>query len=83
MKLHTGHIVVDRDNPQHIGRVEAIRHGFFAVVKWADTGWTTKVPIGRLELCGDSPRASDGRFKGAVANALRLLPHPSGPNSPR
>ena len=53
MKLHTGHIVVDRDNPQHIGRVEAIRHGFFAVVKWADTGWTTKVPIGRLELCGD------------------------------
>ena len=53
MKLHTGHIVVDRDNPQHGGCVEAIRHGFFAVVKWADTGWTTKVPISRLELCGD------------------------------
>ena len=49
IKLHTGHIVVDRDDPRHEGRVEAIRHGFFAVVKWADTGCTSKLPIERLE----------------------------------
>ncbi|MGB8636976.1 MAG: hypothetical protein WCD30_02450 [Pseudolabrys sp.] len=49
IKLRTGHIVVDRDDPHHEGRVEAIRHGFFAVVKWADTGWTSKLPIERLE----------------------------------
>jgi hypothetical protein len=53
IKLHIGHIVIERDNPRRVGRVEAIRHGFFAVVKWADTGWTAKVPIDRLERCGD------------------------------
>jgi hypothetical protein len=49
IKLRTGHIVVDRDDPRHEGRVEAIRHGFFALVKWADTGSTSKLPIERLE----------------------------------
>ena len=49
VKLRTGHIVVDRDDPLHEGRVEAIRHGFFAVVKWADTGRTSKLSIERLE----------------------------------
>ena len=48
-KLRSGHVVVDRDDPRHEGRIEAIRHGFFAVVKWADTGCTSKLPIEQLE----------------------------------
>ncbi|MGB8138572.1 MAG: hypothetical protein WCF15_17520 [Pseudolabrys sp.] len=48
-KLRSGHVVVDRDDPLQEGRIEAIRHGFFAVVKWANTGCTSKLPIERLE----------------------------------
>ena len=48
-KLRSGHVVVDRDDPLQEGRIEAILHGFFAVVKWANTGWISKLPIERLE----------------------------------
>ena len=67
IKLHTGHMVIDRDNPRRVGRIEAIRHGFFAVVKWADTGWTTKLPIERLDVAESKGRQIS----------------PSRPNSPR
>ena len=56
IKLHSGHMVIDRDNPRRVGRIEAIRHGFFAVVKWADTGWTTKLPIERLDVAESKGR---------------------------
>ena len=48
IKLRTGYIVIDRDDPRHQGRVEAIRNGAVVVVKW-DNGWTSKVPIEKLE----------------------------------
>jgi hypothetical protein len=49
IKLNLGDRVRERDDPRHEGRLEAIRHGTVAVVKWADTGWTSEVPIERLE----------------------------------
>ena len=67
IKMHTGHMVIDRDNPRRVGRIEAIRHGFFAVVKWTDTGWTTKLPIERLDVAESKGRQIS----------------PSRPNSPR
>jgi hypothetical protein len=32
-----------------LGRVEAIRHGAFALVRWLDSGWTSEVPLVRLK----------------------------------
>ena len=75
IKLHTGHTVMDRDDPRRVGRVEAIRHGFFAVVKWADTGWTTKVPIDRLELCGDAPTKNPRTFQRFARGLSGHSPH--------
>jgi hypothetical protein len=49
MKLACGDRVRERDGGRHEGRVEAIRNGSVVVVKWADTGWTSEVPIERLE----------------------------------
>jgi len=48
-KLHTGDTVADIEDERHVGRVEAIRQGAFAIVKWHDTGWITEVPIERLK----------------------------------
>jgi hypothetical protein len=48
-KLRCGDIVVDIDDERHLGRVEAIRSGAFALVKWSDTGWTSEVPVERLK----------------------------------
>jgi hypothetical protein len=47
-KLRCGDIVADTDDERHVGRVEAIRHGAFALVRWHDSGWTSEVPIVRL-----------------------------------
>lgn len=49
IKLRTGQVVVDRGDPRHEGRLEAIRNSAVVVVKWADSGWTSGVPIERLE----------------------------------
>jgi len=48
IKLRTGHVVVDRIDPRHEGRVEAIRHGSVAVTKWTN-GWTSESPIERFD----------------------------------
>lgn len=49
MKLRCGDLVTDRHDGRHVGRVEVIRHGAFVTVRWSDTGWTSEVPIERLE----------------------------------
>jgi hypothetical protein len=41
--------LIDRHDARHIGRVEVIRHGAFVTVRWQDSGWTSEVPIERLE----------------------------------
>jgi hypothetical protein len=48
-KLACGDRVRERDDPRREGRVEAIRNSSVAVVKWGDSGWTSEVPIERLE----------------------------------
>jgi hypothetical protein len=48
-KLHTGDLVTDIEDERHVGRVEAIRSSAYATVRWLDTGWTSEVPIERLE----------------------------------
>lgn len=52
LKLNCGDHVVERDlydehqrDGRHVGRVEAIHHGAFAVVKWLDTGWISMLPL--------------------------------------
>jgi hypothetical protein len=37
-----------RDDPRHIGRVEAIHHGAYARVRWDETWRSSEVPIGDL-----------------------------------
>ena len=48
LKLRCGDVVADRDDANHIGRVEVIRHAAFVTVRWLDTGGTTEVPVERL-----------------------------------
>lgn len=48
-KLRCGDIVVDTDDERHVGRVEAIRHGAFALVVWIDSGSRSEVPLVRLK----------------------------------
>lgn len=52
MKLNCGDRVVERDlwdeherDGRHVGRVEAIHHGAFVVVKWEETGWVSMLPL--------------------------------------
>jgi hypothetical protein len=49
MKLRCGDLVDRTPDARHIGRVEVIRHGAFVTVRWQDSGWTSEVPIERLE----------------------------------
>jgi hypothetical protein len=48
-KLRCGDIVVDTDDERHVGRVEAIRHGAFALVCWFETGHKSEIPLVRLK----------------------------------
>jgi len=48
MKLRCGDRVRERDG-RHIGRVEAIHHGAFVVVRWLDNGWFSELPLGDVE----------------------------------
>jgi hypothetical protein len=47
-KLHTGDTVADIDDERHTGRVESIRSGAYATVKWHDSEWTSEVPADKL-----------------------------------
>jgi hypothetical protein len=46
--LRCGDIVVDTDD-ERLGRVEATRHGAFALVCWFDGGHKSEVPLVRLK----------------------------------
>ena len=48
MQLSTGDRVRERDG-RHTGRVEAINHGAFVVVRWHDNGWLSELPLGAVE----------------------------------
>jgi hypothetical protein len=48
MRLRCGDRVHTRDDPRHIGRVEAIHHGAYARVRWDETWRSSEVPIGDL-----------------------------------
>ena len=48
MKLNCGDRVRERDG-RHIGRVEAIHHGAFVVVRWLDNGWISELPLRDVE----------------------------------
>lgn len=39
--INTGDTVHERDNPRHLGRVEAVRWGIEVRVRWYDNGWTS------------------------------------------
>lgn len=39
MRLRCGDRVHTVDDPRHVGRVEAIHHGYWIKVRWLDTGW--------------------------------------------
>ena len=54
MKLRCGDLVTDRHDDRHVGRVEAIRHGAFALVRWQN-GWVSEVPIQSLRLTTPRP----------------------------
>jgi hypothetical protein len=53
MKLRCGHLVTDREDGRHVGRVEAIRHGAFVTVRWLENGWRSELPISRVERVND------------------------------
>jgi hypothetical protein len=63
--LRCGDTVADNDDPRHIGRVEAIRHGAFALVRWHDTGWTSELPVVRLRSLFVAPTMT---FDGGVGS---------------
>jgi hypothetical protein len=48
MRLRCGDRVHTRDDPRHIGRVEAIHNGAYARVRWDETWRSSEVPIGDL-----------------------------------
>ncbi len=43
-----GDEVVDKGDTRHVGVVQRIEHGAFAVVKWIETGWQSTLKLGRL-----------------------------------
>ena len=54
VKLRCGDLVTEIDG-RHVGRVEAIRHGAFAKVRWQN-GWISEVPIQSLALVTPRPK---------------------------
>lgn len=48
MKLSCGDRVCDTEDPRHVGRIEAIEHGYEVTVKWFDSGWFSFVAINKL-----------------------------------
>jgi hypothetical protein len=51
IKFHCGDIVRKRDNPRHVGRIEAINRGVTAIVKWRN-GWIEAIDTNELEMEG-------------------------------
>jgi hypothetical protein len=52
--LNCGDRVYCHDDPRHVGRVEAIHHGAYALVKWDDSNWREEVALGLLALAGET-----------------------------
>jgi len=47
MHLHCGQRVTEREG-RHIGRVEMIEHGAWVWVRWEETNWLSRLPLGDL-----------------------------------
>lgn len=42
--FYCGDLVQEKDNPRHIGRVEAVFHGVFIKVRWLGNNWFSIYP---------------------------------------
>jgi len=47
MRLRCGDRVTEREG-RHVGRVEMIEHGAWIWVRWEETGWLSRLPLGDL-----------------------------------
>ena len=50
IKFDCGDRVHRADDPRHVGRVQAILHGYYARVKWDDLGWLEDVLLDELVM---------------------------------
>jgi hypothetical protein len=57
MRLSCGDLVSPKDDPRHVGRVEAIRTGYTVTVRWQDSGWISEVPLSDLTRIKRDPSA--------------------------
>ena len=48
IRLRCGDMVVDKDDPRHVGRLERVVTSYYATVKW-ENGWISEVPLENLE----------------------------------
>jgi hypothetical protein len=49
MKLNCGDHVREKDG-RHEGRVEAILHGAWVIVKWDESGWKSELALSDVEI---------------------------------
>jgi len=57
MRLSCGDLVADKNDPRHVGRVEAIISGATVKVRWRDTGWISYLPLDHLDRIERYPSA--------------------------
>lgn len=49
IKVYCGDIVVDRRDPRHEGRVEAVIQGAYARVRWTENQWLSDIPLRHIQ----------------------------------
>jgi hypothetical protein len=57
MRLSCGDLVSHKNDPRHVGRVEAIITGYTVKVRWQDTGWISDEPLRDLSRIKRDPSA--------------------------